>query len=158
MAPTVEDIRGKQPQDPDLTVHVTGAVVVPGVVDVPLGSRVADVVAAAGGANPGADLDAVNLAAPVHDGDHVSIPQVGEDAPSATDGIGVAKPDDGLIHINSAGPEQLAELPGVGPVLADRIIAHRDQTGRFETVEDLLDVPGIGEVRLAGMRDLIGLP
>ncbi|HJQ90321.1 MAG TPA: helix-hairpin-helix domain-containing protein, partial [Acidimicrobiia bacterium] len=66
--------------------------------------------------------------------------------------------DDGLISLNQADASALEELPGVGPVLADRIVAHREANGPFETIEDLLEVPGIGEAKLAAMRDSIAVP
>ncbi len=133
------------------TVHVTGAVVEPGLVVVPEGSRVADVVAAAGGSTASADLGVINLAQLVTDGDRVHIPNVGERAdPGTTEASGV--------DLNRASAAELEALDGVGPVLARRIVEWRDAYGPFATVEDLLDVPGIGEAKLAGMRDGITAP
>lgn len=133
-----------------LTVHVAGAVAVPGLVEVRAGSRLADVVAAAGGATADADLTAVNLAAPVDDGAQVVIPGR-SDAPSASSG-------DGRIRLNQATADELTALPGIGPVLAQRIVDHRDELGGFEQAEDLLEVSGIGERLLAGIRDLVVVP
>jgi competence protein ComEA len=131
-------------------VHVSGAVLDPGVVMVPPDSRVMDVVIAAGGATRTADLTHVNLAAAVRDGDRVVVPFEGEAAGALTTMAG--------IDLNAASVSGLQELPGVGPVLAARIVAHRDENGPFTTVEDLLDVPGIGEAKLAAIRDAISSP
>lgn len=131
----------------DLTVHAAGAVVRPGLVVVPPGARVADVIAAAGGAAPDADLGGVNLAEPVADAGRVVVPRLGDPDTASTDG--------GPIRLNQADAAALETLPGIGPVLAARIVEHREAVGSFETVEDLLDVSGIGERLLAGLADLV---
>jgi len=138
--------------DPEstVTVHVSGAVLDPGVVQVAPGSRVMDVIVAAGGAIHSADLTQVNLASTVRDGERVVVPFEG--VVGATPAIGSG------VDLNSATAAGLEELPGVGPVLAARIVAYREERGPFEAVEDLLDVPGIGEAKLAGMRDAIATP
>jgi competence protein ComEA len=138
-----------------ISVHVSGWVVGPGVVEIPEGSIVADAVAAAGGARSGALLDAINLAAPVLAGEQVVVPGPDEDV---LVGASSGGKDGGHISLNRADATQLQDLPGVGPVLADRIVAYREANGPFQTVEDLLDVPGIGEAKLAAMRDLISVP
>jgi competence protein ComEA len=136
-----------------LTVHVSGAVRRPGLVEVPPGGRVADAIAAAGGLTPAAAPGGLNLAAPLGDGEQVAVPSVGD---GGGDSGGVA--DDGRVRVNQADAAELESLPGVGPVLAERIAAYRDQHGPFTTVEDLLDVPGIGEAKLAAMRDAVAIP
>lgn len=138
---------------PVFPIYVSGWVATPGVVEVAEGAIVADAVAAAGGALEGALLDAINLARPLVEGDHVQIPGPGDSAV-----VAAGQEQDGLISINQADATALEELPGVGPVLAGRIVAHREANGPFETVEDLLEVPGIGEAKLASMRDLIVVP
>jgi competence protein ComEA len=144
---------------PAFPVYVSGWVATPGVVEVTDGAIVADAVAAAGGALDGALLDEINLARPLVEGDHVQIPGPGDSIAAATDGEGDdGEGDDGLISVNQADASILEDLPGVGPVLAERIVAHREANGRFETVEDLLEVPGIGEAKLAAMRDSITVP
>ena len=137
-----------------LTVHVSGAVVDPGLVNVMAVARVADVIAAAGGATPDADLRALNLAAPVHDGEQITVPS-SSDVP--TNGSSVVD-GDGKVRINVADATQLEMLPGVGPVLAARILAYREERGAFVTVEDLLDVSGIGEQKLAVLQDFVTVP
>jgi len=136
-----------------ITVHVAGEVASPGLVEIGHDARVADAIAAAGGSSRSADLSRVNLAAPLRDGEQIVIPGV------MTDGAaGAAVTADGRVHINTASVKELEELPGVGPVLAGRIAAYRDDNGSFAAVEDLLDVPGIGEGKLATLRDAVALP
>ncbi|MDX2343884.1 MAG: ComEA family DNA-binding protein [Acidimicrobiia bacterium] len=135
-----------------ITVHIAGEVVRPGLVEVSAGSRVADAVAAAGGSTRNADLARVNLAAEVRDGEQIVI------AGQSTGAGPGAVTDDGLVRINVASAGELEELPGVGPVLAGRLAAYRDEHGPFGAVEDLLDVPGIGEGKLETLRDSVALP
>lgn len=135
-----------------LTVHVSGAVVRPGVAVVASGSRIADVVAAAGGATSDADLAGLNLAAPVRDGERILVPSYLE-VQSAFGSVETSG-----LDLNAATVGQLQDLDGVGPVLAGRIVEFREANGPFQAIEDLLDVPGIGEAKLAGMRGGIGYP
>jgi len=134
-----------------ITIHVAGAVRVPGLVEVDRQSRVADAIAAAGGALPDADLRGVNLAAPLSDGQQLAVPSFDGDGSAAAS-------VDGRVRVNVAGVEELQRLPGVGPVLAERIVAHREAYGPFSVVEDLLDVSGIGEGKLAALRDAVLVP
>jgi competence protein ComEA len=147
---TVDTVEAKP--DMMLTVHVSGAVLEPGVVVVPAGSRVADALAAAGGARHDADLSSINLAATIGDGDLVTVPSI------VTRGPVAQQPAVTGTDINRASASQLEELPGVGPVLAESIVEYRNENGPFAEVEDLLDVSGIGEAKLAGMRDDIVAP
>ena len=135
-----------------ITVHVSGAVVAPGLVEIPWSARVADAIAAAGGSAADANLAGVNLAAPVRDGEQIVVPALG--------GAGAASParNDGRVPLNTATSSDLESIPGVGPVLAERIVAARDERGGFGAVEDLLDVAGIGEAKLAAIRDLVAVP
>ena len=141
-----------------ITVHVAGRVQRPGVYDLPSSSRVIDAVNMAGGAVFGADADAINLAAPVVDGQRVYVPAVGEvvvSEPSGADGV-VAGPRF-PIDINTATVGDLDRLPGVGPATAEAIVRHRDEQGRFASVDGLLDVPGIGEAKLEAIRGLVSV-
>jgi competence protein ComEA len=150
----------------EVVVHVAGAVVSPGVRRLPPGSRVTDALDAAGGALPGADLPRVNLAAPLVDGQQVYVPKPGEDVPIAAGsglpgGAGVAGSGGVVpgtpVDLNTATAEQLDTLPGVGPATAAAIIAHREQHGPFTSVDQLLDVRGIGEAKLEQLRDLVSV-
>ena len=142
---------GRPPDASPITIHVAGAVRSPGLVTVGAGDRVAHAIAAAGGALGVADLSALNLAANVADGDQVMVPVKGE----AGDRAGNTDVAEGLVDVNRGTAAELEALPGVGPVLAERIFAYREQHGPFETVEDLLDVPGIGEGKLAALREAL---
>ena len=152
-----------------LVVHVVGAVATPGVVTLDPGARVQDALDAAGGADPDADLRAVNLARPVQDGEQIPVPLPGEtmttaappaappavpsDAPSG--GSSAAEPAGGLVNINTASAAELETLPGVGPVLAGRIVQWRTDNGTFLSVDDLGEVKGIGDKVLASLRPLV---
>lgn len=138
-----------------VSVHVAGWVMAPGVVSVPEGAIVAQAIDAAGGLLPGAAVERINLAAPVRGGDQIVVPGPDGDRAGSTSGAGAAGTSDGIISLNQATVEDLESLPGIGPVLAERIIAHREQIGGFQQVEDLLQVPGIGEAKLASLRDLV---
>lgn len=141
---------------PNLVVHVAGAVQSTGVYPVPAGSRVIDAVQAAGGLAVDANVDAVNLAALLVDGQRVYVPRIGEVAPVVIDGS--SGPDDaptGPIDLNSATADLLETLPGVGPATAAAIIGHRDQHGPFASIDELGDVPGIGPAKLDALRGLV---
>lgn len=136
-----------------LVVHVVGRVRHPGVYRLPSGGRVGDAVRRAGGPRRDADLAAVNLAAPLVDGSQVLVPARGA-APAAAPGAGgtpSAAPGQPLSLATATAP-QLEELDGIGPTLAARIIEWRDTHGGFRTVEELGDVPGIGDARLAALQ------
>jgi competence protein ComEA len=142
---------GPEPGTTEAQVHAAGAVRKPGVYALPLGSRVSDLLAAAGGATPDADLDQVNLAARVGDGERIYLPRKGESAP----GISGAGPPSTPLDLNTATAEQLDALPGVGPSTAAAIVEHRTEHGRFRSVEELLEVRGIGPAKLASIRSKV---
>jgi len=136
-----------------LIVHVAGKVRTPGVVTLPKGSRVLDAVDAAGGALDGVDLTGLNLARQVADGEQVL---VGVTPPPGTDVAGGASNATAdLVNLNTATSEQLDALPGIGPALAGRILAWREEHGRFGSVEELQEVSGIGPARFAELADLV---
>ncbi|GAA1718573.1 ComEA family DNA-binding protein [Fodinicola feengrottensis] len=130
-----------------VVVAVGGKVRRPGLVRLPAGSRVADAVAAAGGALPGVDLTSVNLARKLVDGEQVV---VGEPMPAAPGQP--AATAGGVINLNAATAAELDALPGVGPVLAQRIVDYRTQHGPFSSVEQLREVSGIGAAKFANLR------
>lgn len=134
-------------------VDIVGAVRRPGLYRVRSGARVADAVAHAGGPTRKADLQLVNLAALVADGEQVVVPLRGAGGAPAAAPPGSAPT--GPVHLNSATLEQLDALPGVGPVTAQKIIDFRTQHGGFDSVDDLDAVPGIGPARLADLRPLV---
>jgi competence protein ComEA len=123
-----------------VVVSVVGLVAHPGLVTLPSGARVADAVTAAGGLLPGADPASVNLAAVVTDGQQVAVGVPGAAGAAGSPAAGGGGP----VNLNTATAEQLDALPGIGPVLAQRIVTYREQNGRFTAVEQLDDVPGIG--------------
>ncbi|NJL92769.1 MAG: hypothetical protein HC915_03110, partial [Anaerolineae bacterium] len=135
-----------------IEVYITGAVAQPeSVVSLAPDARVRDALQAAGGALPDADLSRLNLAAPLQDGAQVHVPRQGEAALGVPDGLGNAALP---INLNTATLEELDTLPGVGPSLAAAILAYRAENGPFQTLEALLEVPGIGEATLARLRPL----
>ena len=134
-----------------LVVHVAGAVRRPGVYRLRAGARVGDAVKRAGGARRRADLGAVNLAAELQDGRQVLVPIRARGGVAAA---GVAAPGVPL-DLNTATVEQLDELDGIGPATAQQIVAYREAHGGFGSVEELDQVPGIGETRLAALREKV---
>jgi competence protein ComEA len=144
-----------------MVVAVSGKVRRPGVVTVPAGARVIDVLKAAGGPLPGADIGTLNLARKVADGELVTVGMPAA-APAGSGSTGEAPPAGDAaggptapIDLNTATLAELDTLPGVGPVLAQRILDWRTEHGQFATVDQLSDVPGIGDARLAQLRDLV---
>jgi len=135
-----------------LVVDVVGAVRRPGLYRLQQGSRIADAVARAGGATAKAELQLVNLAAPLADGTQIVVPaRATVGAPGAT----AAGAPAGPVHLNTATLEQLDALPGVGPVTAQKILDYRQQHGAFSSVDELDAIPGIGPARLDQLRDLV---
>jgi competence protein ComEA len=128
-------------------VAVQGRVAHPGLYRLPSGSRVADAIAAAGGALPGVDLSFVNLARKLVDGELIL---VGVAAPSGQPGTPAGK-----VNLNTASLAELEALPGVGPALGQRILDYRAQHGSFGSVDDLRHVPGIGDAKFAQLKDLV---
>jgi competence protein ComEA len=140
-----------------LTVHVAGAVRHPGVYHLRAGSRVDDAVARAGGPRPRADLSALNLAAKLEDGRQVLVPArapPAAQASSAAPATGSTTPGVPL-NLNTATAEQLDQLDGIGPTTAQQIVGYRDAHDGFGSVDELDQVPGIGEKRLAGLREQV---
>jgi competence protein ComEA len=134
-------------------VHVAGAVRRPGVYRLRAGARVDDAVGRAGGPKPRADLTQVNLAAKVEDGRQIVVPRRAAAAAPAG-GAAPAQPAVPL-NLNTATLEQLDELPGVGPATAQKILDYREEHGGFGSVDELGEVPGIGDVRLASLREQV---
>ena len=139
---------------PGLVIDVEGAVRRPGLVRLPVGSRVADAVARAGGVTRRADRSGVNFAAPVSDGQQVLVPLRGGAGAAASPASG-GTASSGPVSLSTATAEQLDALPGVGPVTAQKIVDYRTQHGSFHSVDELDAIPGIGPARLADLRGLV---
>ncbi len=141
-----------------LYVHVLGAVTRPGLYTLADGARVVDAIGAAGGMTDDADQSGVNLARQLSDGEQLIVPHVGDPAavPAAGAGAsgGSALPG-GKVNLNTATDEQLETLPRVGPAMAAKIIAWRTENGRFTSVDDLMNVSGIGEKTFDGLKDQV---
>ncbi|WP_345770571.1 ComEA family DNA-binding protein [Blastococcus saxobsidens] len=140
-----------------VVVSVVGQVARPGLVTLGAGARVADAVEAAGGLLPGADPASVNLAAPLSDGQQIAVgvPGAPGSAGSGAPAGGGPAAAGGPVDLNAAGVADLDALPGIGPVLAQRIVEHRARHGPFRSVEELDDVPGIGPAIAAELADLV---
>jgi competence protein ComEA len=137
-----------------LYVYVVGAVRRPGLYRVADGARVADAVARAGGTTGKAQLELLNLAARVADGEQIVVPRRGAAGGAIAVGVGAGgAATTGPVHLNTATLEQLDTLPGVGPVTAQKILDYRQQHGSFSSVDDLDAIPGIGPARLAQLRE-----
>ncbi|WP_461005092.1 helix-hairpin-helix domain-containing protein [Trueperella pyogenes] len=143
-----------------IVIHVSGAVGAPGVVSVTAPARVNDAITAAGGAAENADLSRINLAQPIEDGAHIHVPSEGE--PVAGSGAGTAQdsgsssdahPRGAKVNINTADQTTLQKVPGIGPVTAKAIIAWRTNNGSFSSVDQLIDVTGIGPKTLEQLRE-----
>lgn len=147
---TEED--GEEETPEMITVHVVGAVSFPGVYRLAAGSRVHQLLELAGGAAAGADLEAINLARPLFDGEQVRVLRIGEaPAPPATGGSAVS----GKININQANAAELETLPGIGALRAQRIVEHREKYGYFKDITEIMDVSGIGQGIFSTIEDLI---
>jgi competence protein ComEA len=162
--PTPNDAAASKADGGTIAVHVAGAVNHPGVVELKAGARVIDAVEAVGGAQADGDLDRLNLAAKVTDGQRVYVAKVGQADPGAvSDGSGAAPAGDpagdgttgGKVNLNTATQAQLEELPGIGPTYAQSIIAERQRRGGFTSVNDLRSVRGIGDKRFAELAPLV---
>ena len=170
-SPREQSFRGTTTTKPPLLVHVAGAVAHPGLVRVPAGARVAEAIAAAGGGLPDADLDRLNLAAKVADGQRIPVAKIGAPGATATvdgsatgvdtsaggSGSGSGTSTGGPVDLNTATETQLETLPGIGPSFAAAIIRERERRGGFTSVDQLRDVRGIGEKRFAELKPLVSV-
>jgi len=143
------------PTPPPVQVYVSGAVTHPDVYELPTESIVKDAIEAAGGATSEADLDRINLALLVADGQHIYVPQQGEESPPVsppTEPTGTTSAEaEGKVNINTASQSEIETLPGIGPSRAQGIIENRP----YESIEDIQKVPGIGEATFQKLKDLI---
>ncbi|MGI6130020.1 MAG: helix-hairpin-helix domain-containing protein [bacterium] len=139
----------------EIVIHVAGAVEKSGVYHLFVGDRVVDAITAAGGADAEADLDAINLAQPLIDGQKVWIPRVGEEPTGQYNGVSSTMGDSGKVNINTGDLTELQILSGIGPSLAQRIIDYRTNNGPFRQIEDIQNVSGIGSKRFEQLKDYI---
>lgn len=151
-----EDVAAEDGAGSTMFVHVSGAVVSPGLYEVKPGGRVADAVNAAGGFAEGAATDSVNLARLIADGEQIVVaanaPQEGDDTAAFND---VAASSNGLVNINNASADELKSLPGIGDVTAMRIVSDRQANGRFKSVDELKRVDGIGDKKFEALSGLV---
>jgi len=138
----------------NVRVHVAGEVLQPGVYELPFGSIIQDAIDAAGGLTTDASQDRVNLAAALEDGQQVYVPGIAEAAPAIPDSGNATAP----VSINTASAPELERLPGIGPVIAQRIVEYREQHGPYQRIEDLLEVEGIGPSKLESLQDYVQVP
>jgi competence protein ComEA len=148
------------PSPQAIYVHVAGRVLHPGVYELHQGDRVIDAIRAAGGARANADLTSINLAALLTDGEQVLVlkrgqPRSGGGSLITGGGTGSGAGPPPLVNLNTATLDQLESLPGIGPALGQRIIDYREQHGPFGSVDELLNVSGIGDKRLEDLRPLV---
>jgi competence protein ComEA len=141
------------PTPAPLVVFVSGAVNSPGLVSLPPGSRVNDAIQAAGGFRNEADTASINLAMLLEDGAQVNVPSLG--TPSANGEVTRANPSATFVDINSAALEQLDTLPEIGPKTAQAIIDYRNANGPFETIDEIIEVDGVGQVTFDKIKHLI---
>lgn len=146
-------------QSKKIIVHISGCVENEGIVELTEGSRINDAINSAGGYTLDADLNKINLAYPVKDGEKIYIPSVTDDeedlALVSASNLGAQENDSGLININTATQTELETLPGIGPSTALKIIQYRKNNGDFDSIEELQDVPGIGESKFNTIKDSI---
>ncbi|MGC4854522.1 helix-hairpin-helix domain-containing protein [Micromonospora sp. DT4] len=154
-ATPVAEGQGSASASGELVVAVAGKVRRPGLVRVPAGARLADALREAGGPLPGVDVTLLNPARKVTDGELIVVGVTPPPAPGAAAAPTAAGAPGGLVNLNTATLAQLDALPGVGPVLAQRILAYRDQHGGFTAVGDLRQVDGIGDARYEQLKDLV---
>jgi competence protein ComEA len=139
-----------------IKIHITGAITNPGVVNIPVNSRIQDAINAAGGVTDEADLAPINLAAVVTDGQKIIIPILGETLDQNSVTVQKSSSDGSLlISLNSADQKELEKLPGIGEEKAKAIIAERDKRGRFQFVDDLSDIPGFTQNLLNQIRPFL---
>jgi competence protein ComEA len=168
-APTATPTPVQTPTSMPLRVYVTGAIRQPDVYRFAPGSIVKDAIAAAGGATADADLDGINLAVQLQDQQQVHVPRQGEGAPpvppvaappaagSRSGSVSLSSANPSLLNINTASASELETLPGIGPTYARRIVEYREQNGPFATIEEVMEVKGIGPGTFAKLEGLIAV-
>lgn len=159
----VEEQNSNAKQEEKIIIHITGEIKKSGILELPIGSRIADAITAAGGATDNADLDQLNLAYELQDGQKIYIPskedkEIAYITSESGDNVIVGENNKGVnqkVNINQAGQEELQELPGIGPTLAMQIIEYRNTNGKFSKIEDLQNVKGIGDAKFNNIKEYV---
>lgn len=149
-----EEIENNEIQEENITIHITGEVQYPGVVVLKNNARIVDAIEAAGGETEDADLNRLNLAHILNDGDKVYVPNINEEN-TEINVVDLENEKQTTININNATIEELIELPGIGEATANKIIEYRKQNGKFESIEELKNVPGIGNSKFETLKEMI---
>lgn len=163
---TKKENKSSDEEEDMMAVHITGEVKKSGVVKIKEGSRIEDIIEAAGGLTENADITNVNLAFVVEDGMKIRIPSVNEEKTDENfitedSGKGVIISDDinsisnSIININTASESELEQLPGIGPSISSRIVEYRNKNGKFKSIEDIKNVTGVGDSKFEKIKDLI---
>jgi competence protein ComEA len=151
------------PQPEMIMIYITGEVVNPGVFELPHGSRVKDAVDAAGGVTVDAQPGAINFSLKISDEDHIIVPKFGEELSETIISVVSSQSAEGagaqsqLVNINTASNDELQKLPGIGPVMAGRILDYREKNGPFDSIRDIINISGIGEKTFESIADLISV-
>lgn len=156
-----EDVKEKDIEKEKIKIHVIGEVQNIGVIELDEGARISDIIEAAGGSTENADLSKVNLAYEVEDGQKVYIPSINDErveqyvTNGSGEGIIEEETKKGLVNINTATQTELETLPGIGPSTALKIITYREENGKFKSIEDIKNIPGIGDSKFENIKDFI---
>lgn len=156
----VEDKKTQEKEEINsIKVHVSGEVIRPGIVQIEQESRVADAIEIVGGLTETADLDQINLAQILEDGMKIYVPSVNEDRRENIMNTGVESRTQnkktGIININTATVDELDTLPGIGKSTANKIISYREEKGKFKSIEEIMEVSGIGDAKFDSIKKLI---
>ncbi|MBQ6992017.1 MAG: helix-hairpin-helix domain-containing protein [Clostridia bacterium] len=156
-----EEVEEKDIEKEKIKIHVIGEVQNTGMIELDEGARISDIIEAAGGSTENADLSKVNLAYEVEDGQKVYIPSINDErveqyvTNGSGEGIIEEETKKGLVNINTATQTELETLPGIGPSTALKIITYREENGKFQSIEDIKNIPGIGESKFKNIKEFI---
>lgn len=151
LAVTQENEEVTEEENEEITIHIIGEVKYPGIVILKSGQRIVDAIEAAGGETDEADLNKLNLAQILSDGDKIYVPNKTDEIEDYKDTTGKSS----TVNLNTATLEELTSLPGIGESTAQKIIDYRKENGKFKTIEDLKNVSGIGESKFDNIKDKI---
>ena len=165
IADLTEEIIEEEEEVEEIVLHIIGAVKNPGIVKIKEGSRIVDVIEAAGGVTEDADISKINLAYIVEDGQKIFVPSITDEITEETEYVTsesgdniIVDDNEGenvMVNINKATQTELETLPGIGPAMALRIIEHREENGTFENIEEIKNVKGIGDAKFENIKNNI---